>query len=89
LRATPYRLSATAAIHVLIIRSVTRKWAEKVFWRRRHRLMFTGLKGILLGELRDRCEGNIKIDPKISALAWTEFVWLKAGPTCGLFWTRQ
>lgn len=46
--------------------------------------MFTGLTGIPLGELRDRCEGDIKIDPRINAVAWTVFVWLRVGPSCGL-----
>lgn len=46
--------------------------------------MFTGLTGIPLGELRNRCESNIKMDSIISGVAWTEFIWLRIGSSCGL-----
>jgi hypothetical protein len=46
--------------------------------------MFTGLTGVPLGKLRGRCEGNIKIDFRISVVVWIELIWLRIGPSCGL-----
>jgi hypothetical protein len=46
--------------------------------------MFTGFTGVPLGKLKGGCEGNNKIDLRISAVAWIEFIWLRIGPSCGL-----
>jgi hypothetical protein len=46
--------------------------------------MFTGFRGVPLGKLMGRCEGNIKIDFRISVVAWIELIWLRIRPSCGL-----
>ena len=46
--------------------------------------MFTGFTGVPLGKLRGRCEGNIKIDFRISVVAWIGFIWLRIEHSCGL-----